>query len=731
MNIKEYKQWIHAGSTNTIESAWLVAMDANQPVAQMREVLDLLNRSKMSELADTLGWTLLEDRIESLEPEEALEVVKVILPALSGEEEVRSATAEVYRKVHGDHEHFDTIMDAAGLEGNQSPRRAVQTLETALAIKPGSYVVNRHDDDAWRVTGFNDVLQEFDLVDHRNRESSLECKLLADEYDPADPEDFRVISRFDREGFQTLLQKDPEAALRGICLAKGGSIAQPQLKELLVETFMPPKKWSSWWGRARTAIKKSDVLTVEGRPAVVEYHPGGRTLEEELAPAVGEAILPEEYFGLLRTYVREARQRSVPVEESFATNILETLARMADEYRASRPGDALTAALALDAAEEMGLTLPEGDYPRGADILTKRSNPAPAVANMPNSDLWPAAMKALDQREDAADQFEQLLMLMPASQLDAIAQRLRKADREDAIKKAAAECILDVADNLEICLWLWKGPQTDVSTAPEALDLLSRFLAAMQELHREHAVDNDFRRDACQKIRNALTETNCSRFLEALEQMDEAVARTIKRRIERSPGLSTSSREQLLQLVREKYYKLFLKEKVEPWLDESAVYLTEESLHRKEAELKELTDVRIPANSRAIGAAADLGDLSENGEWQYAIEERRRLLGQVANLQDDLARARIIEPRDIPTDSVGIGSRVTVRPVEGGEPVDLTFMGPWETNVDARIFSYKTPLAQALMGLKVGDTATLKLGGVEGEYTIEAINPGMSEQTAE
>jgi transcription elongation GreA/GreB family factor len=340
-------------------------------------------------------------------------------------------------------------------------------------------------------------------------------------------------------------------------------------------------------------------------------------------------------------------------------------------------------------------------------------------------------MRAMDQLENTADHFETLLTLMPASQLDAIAERLRNAGREDAIKKAAAECILDVADNLEICLWLWKGPAEDVPNAPEPLDLLSRFLAVMQELHREHDVDNDFRREACQKIRNALTESGCSRFLEALEQMDEGVARTIKRRIERSPGLSVSTREELLQLIREKYYKLFLKEKVDPWLDESVVYLTEESLHRKEAELKELTEERIPANSKAIGAAADLGDLSENGEWQYAIEERRRLLGQVANLQDDLARARIIEPRDIPTDYVGIGSRVTVKPVDGGEPVDLTFMGPWETDVDARVYSYKTPLAQSLMGLSVGETTTLKLGGVEGEYVVEAIAPGLTEQAAE
>ncbi|MFP4053247.1 MAG: GreA/GreB family elongation factor [Phycisphaerae bacterium] len=727
MNLKEFSQWIAAGSTGAIEGGWLSAMEANTAPSRMREVLDLLAKARHNDLVETLAGMLLEDRIANLEPEKALVVIRAIFPAMSGEnQEIRDAVAETYTKVYGEVDNFQTILKASGIQGNQSPRRAIQTLDTCLKVKVGGFVVNRFEHQACKVKEFDDIMEEWVLVDHRGGEDQLDCRLLGDEWDPADPRDFRVLSRFAPDKLKEMLQQDPAEALIGICISRGGSVNADQLKDLLVGPYLPQSKWSSWWGRARTAIKKADTLTVEGRPALVEYHPGGRTLEEELAPAVEKAILPEDYFDVLQTYLREAQQRGLETDDTFVNALLETLARQAREYIQNRPADALTAALALDTAAKMGYSLDRDDVPRGTEIITHSADPAAAIAELPEPSLRPAAYRALEQREDSTVQFARLLTRMPVAELDVLAQTLREAGHGDAVEQAVGEAIVNVAESLHICLWLWAGPAEPVRTAPSRLDLLGRLLAVMQELHIEHDVDRDFRREACQQIRSAFAAADYAGFREAMEEMDEGVARAMKRRIERSPGLSASTREAMLQIMREKYYTLFLKEKVEPWLDESVVYLTAQSLRQKESELKELTEVTIPANSRAIGEAAQLGDLSENGEWQYAIEERRRLLGQVAQIQDDMARARIIEPRDIPTDKVGIGSKVTVRKQDGGDPVDLTFLGPWETDVQARVYSYKTPVAQALMGHTIGDAVTLKVDGDEAEYVIEAIAPSLS-----
>ena len=155
------------------------------------------------------------------------------------------------------------------------------------------------------------------------------------------------------------------------------------------------------------------------------------------------------------------------------------------------------------------------------------------------------------------------------------------------------------------------------------------------------------------------------------------------------------------------------------------LWTTEASLHRQEAVLTELVEITLPANSRAIGAAAERGDLSENSEWQYAVEEQRRLNARVAQLRDDLTRARIIRADDIPDDQVSVGSHVVLRGSDGRE-VELTILGPWESDVEKRIYNYKTPLAQSLLGADVGVQVTLKLTGTEDEYVIERISRGVT-----
>ena len=94
--------------------------------------------------------------------------------------------------------------------------------------------------------------------------------------------------------------------LAGVCQAHGGRIAATDLKDLLVPRYMPAEDWSSWWGRARTAAKRSDRLSLEGRhPIEVVYHPGGRSLEDELAADAEAATMPLEKLEVLRRYVRD------------------------------------------------------------------------------------------------------------------------------------------------------------------------------------------------------------------------------------------------------------------------------------------------------------------------------------------------------------------------------------------------------------------------------------------
>ena len=729
MNMEDIKGRIAEGNFDAVEDAWMAAIEADAPLSQMRETLDALVSAEHIDAAETLVWMLLSDAVERRSTEEALDVGRAVLPALHGNRELRATVADLYEQLHGQTKHFDEILDASGLKAHQSLRRAMSTLDTCLALQPGTYVANRFDHQVLRVDGFEPVMGQFELTAAGGRKTQIEPKLLADEFEVVNENDFRVLCRFRTDELGEVVQSDPATVLMGICMSHGGRIDATALKDLLVPRYMDKDKWSGWWNRARTAVKRSRKLSLEGRnPTVVCYHPHGRSLEEELADALDKVRVPLDYLAVLRAYAQGVRQRRQEIDAQFVGPILQTLAEQAESFKARRPADALAAALVIEAAAELSLPPPALVCPTPAEVLAGADRPVEAVTQLSDTSLWPAAMDALARRDDAPRQFAALLSAAPPGQLDAIAAHLRAMGHADAVGRVVDEALADPAANLDVCLWLWRGPAEPVEGLGSRLDLLSRVLSLTEEIGRDWDMKRETRRDAYQQIRSALVADDCKAFRAAIAEMDDAVAETIKRRIERSGGLSPTSRDALLGILREEFHGLFLKGKTEPWLDEGVLWTIAESLQRQEAELKELREVTIPANSRAIGAAAELGDLSENSEWQYAIEERRRLQAKVSQMQNDLMIARVLHPKDPPADSVGVGSRVTLRGADDGHEVVVTFLGPWESDPARHIYSYKTPLAQSLMGQPLGASVPVKIDGVEGQYTIERLASGVPEK---
>ncbi len=145
------------------------------------------------------------------------------------------------------------------------------------------------------------------------------------------------------------------------------------------------------------------------------------------------------------------------------------------------------------------------------------------------------------------------------------------------------------------------------------------------------------------------------------------------------------------------------------------------SYEKKRVEYEDIVSRRIPDNSKAIAAAREHGDLRENSEFKMAKQDQAVLMAQKAQLERDLARARITDFADATTDQVSVGTVVDLRDVANGKAVRYTVLGAWDSDPDAHIIAYKTPLGQALLGRKVGEHVKLKIGGTSHEYQISAI----------
>ncbi len=144
------------------------------------------------------------------------------------------------------------------------------------------------------------------------------------------------------------------------------------------------------------------------------------------------------------------------------------------------------------------------------------------------------------------------------------------------------------------------------------------------------------------------------------------------------------------------------------------------SIQARREELEDLIKNKLPASKLAIEAARELGDLRENSEYKMAREHDEVLSARRGQLERDIASAEVIDFNTTPADKVGIGSIVSLV-TDKGEELTCTILGAWDSDTEKNIFSYQTPLAQALLDHKVGDTVETNINNHTTLWTIKSL----------
>lgn len=138
-------------------------------------------------------------------------------------------------------------------------------------------------------------------------------------------------------------------------------------------------------------------------------------------------------------------------------------------------------------------------------------------------------------------------------------------------------------------------------------------------------------------------------------------------------------------------------------------YMTKEGYKKKMEEIAYLESVKRPEISAAIAEARDKGDLSENSEYDAAKEAQGMLEMKIAQLKDLVANARILDEANLNCDEVQILNKVTIKNVANGMTMEYTIVADSEANVREKKIASTTPIAQGLMGHKVGDVVEIKV----------------------
>jgi transcription elongation factor GreA len=144
-----------------------------------------------------------------------------------------------------------------------------------------------------------------------------------------------------------------------------------------------------------------------------------------------------------------------------------------------------------------------------------------------------------------------------------------------------------------------------------------------------------------------------------------------------------------------------------------------EGYERIAADLKLLRAER-PKIVDAIEEARAHGDLSENAEYHAAKERQGQVEAQIADLEDRVSRAQIIDPRSLSGDRIVFGATVTLKD-EDDNPVRYQIVGQTEADAKVGRISYNSPLGRALITRKVGDEIEVTVPSGDKFYLVEKL----------
>ncbi|MBK9966762.1 MAG: GreA/GreB family elongation factor [Holophagales bacterium] len=471
-----------------------------------------------------------------------------------------------------------------------------------------------------------------------------------------------------REALGALVLSDPPEGLRRLLDSFGRPLALADVKEA-VAGLVPEERWTSWWTAARKNAHV--VLHGSGKSATVEWTHTTQAADAAILAKFEKAHSPE---ARLDFYRKNSKRDPV-----LATRMATKLAEDARELRATNVSLAYELAVAAEKVEGVSLGFaPEELVP---------DSPLPMLGHIEDRLSRERFLEGLlSSRPQDGPRLvaEWFFREEDARTLDLIDRRLAEVDpptREATLDKL----LKSPRSGPKAFLWFGlRAAQDDSFRARLTPTVLGRLLdaASWEDLGGGRA-----------KIRELFDRTGMAAAW-LVKQATLEDAQQFLQALDRHNDLEPHRRAALFSAAEMRFPDL------RKGGDEN-FFVTEEALEGKKMELEKLAHVDIPENTKGLALARAEGDLSENFEYQARKQRQQDLDVRVARLQEELRKARVLDPATVDTTEVRPGTRVILRLLGGTRAV--TLLGPWDSRPEADVYSYLADVSKGLLGRKVGD----------------------------
>jgi len=717
-----------AAAYGDLEAAWIETLEdeAFDAEAAGSVLVALLEQESVRarRAAESLLWMALEAWTEGGRAADGRRVLRRLGDRLPDAPHLHEAAAAVYRAKCPDAAGLDTLLAmTVGREG-LALGTAVERLETLLDLVPGTFVVDprrKHPGCVLGVDPARGVLKVSFGASERGYDAESVVHL-----EPGNDHDFRALVAFAPERLVAMADDDPAHLARIVLEAHGPTMKFREFKAAL-DPVIKGRAWAKWWSGARDRVKRSPLIemTESTQPALTLRDVPVSFEKERLHGFL--AAEGERRLELALTYLDETGhnpEAEAVLLTDLATRLAETAARA--DTAAERLG-------ALAVLDEMHQRHPNTvDAPRAAPAdVAGNAGMAGAVAALANEAVVRGVLVYLRRAlpESWPEVFGTALTMsrLPAA-CEHLAAELVDAGHADRLTAAGEHVLHYPHEAPTASFWLWTtvmaGRYADALAGVDPVTLTIRFLLSADRLGRMGKEDRSLRPVVAQ-VRSALDVRANSALQRVLEQADDTQAKDIRAAVDRNTLLTDALRSRLLDLIRRVHPEHFAVKQLEPWEEEDVVWTSEKALRHQEELYGDLVTRQMAENAQAIGDAAALGDVSDNAEFTAALEEQQRLSEKAQQMQTDIGKARVIPPSMGASDTVTVGSKIRTRAADTGRDEFFTFLGPWDTDVENRVFYYRAPLAMAFMGKAVGDTVAFGDGANRREWEVLEIAAGI------
>ncbi|MEY3607849.1 MAG: hypothetical protein RLZZ447_637 [Verrucomicrobiota bacterium] len=584
------------------------------------------------------------------------------------------------------------------------------------AMEPGAYVVHR----SWgfgQIRSYDESAQRL-LIDFKGKAGhAMDPAFCISTMEVLHPRHLLVRRETEPARINELIANQPAQLVVEALQAYPNHAATAIELEIVLAQVLGEEKFKKWWAAARKQIAQDARLSVPAKKT--ECYIVRET------PVSAEDGIREQF-----TSTRSARRRITLAEQLMAAvdgkaspgdlgNILDGLAESVRESNQLDAAERLYgAAVRDDLAKLLGRT--EAFEPAQASLIANTRD-LPGIAEKIPVHFQARFLRLIRDTHpiEARDVLFQLLktsqgkfttecinFLIEEGHADHLAETLRRWQTEQ---------------NLRAPVLLWIVKNRDSKKFAKLLhDLITpRLLSAIF-----FAIDYEALQAASARripLADILSE-DTDLIPDLLSTADPETARDLANTLMLNQGFEELTKKSLLA----RFIKIFPKIQSLVAADaegkDEQLIVSRASYDRKREEYDLIVAKKIPENSKAIAAAREHGDLRENSEFKMAKQDQSVLMAQKAQLERDLARARVTDFKDATTDQASIGTVVEVRKVADGSSTTFTIVGAWDGDPDRHLISYKTAFGAALLGRKPGEVVKVKTAGVDEEFTIVGIS---------